>query len=559
MAAPLSAAAPQPSAGKASSRILAGSLDETRVSSPRAGGVAILDRTGPGQTQQSLSLLADRLRWASLLLAAGYWAFLLRSIWRADPLDSGLGGVLFVAHASVTFISTFVGWRLCTRCPWVLNRLRLFELLVFGGSAIFFAILNAISLTRAAAIGHIPPIVVPWMLLIFTYALYIPNTWRRAALVLVPLACIPITLWLWALAYVPQLSEVVAELTVVGDPLFEIVAVMMLSAVIAVWGSGRMQQLREEAFEAQQLGQYRLKKRLGSGGMGEVFLAEHLLLKRPCALKLIRPEKAGDPHLLARFEREVQATAQLTHSHTIAVFDYGRTGDGTFYYVMEYLPGKSLEDLVRECGPLPADRILYLLLPTCDALREAHAQGLVHRDLKPANIFAAHLGGLYDVAKLLDFGLVHQIQSTEDLQLTQHGTVTGSPYYLSPEQAVGDTVDQRSDIYALGAIAWFLLVGRPPFQGDNAIKVILAHAHDQPEPPSRCAENVPVDLEQVILKCLAKNPNDRYQTVDELAEALAACRDAHGWNRHRAAAWWRDYWAKQAATDHPASSEATPA
>jgi eukaryotic-like serine/threonine-protein kinase len=192
--------------------------------------------------------------------------------------------------------------------------------------------------------------------------------------------------------------------------------------------------IRREAFQAKQLGQYVLKRRLGAGGMGEVYQAEHQLLKRPCAVKLIKPDKQTDPAALARFEREVQATAKLTHWNTVEIFDYGHADDGTFYYAMELLPGLSLEDLVKFHGPVPAERAVHFLRQACAALTEAHAKGLIHRDLKPANLFAAERGGVYDVVKLLDFGLVREQKRAQDLKLTQPGSFSGSPLYMCPEQ-----------------------------------------------------------------------------------------------------------------------------
>jgi serine/threonine-protein kinase len=273
--------------------------------------------------------------------------------------------------------------------------------------------------------------------------------------------------------------------------------------------------------------------------MGEVYLAEHQLLKRPCAIKVIRPGKADDPKVLARFEREVRATAGLSHWNTVEIFDYGRTEDGTFYYVMEYLPGFSLSELVERYGPLPPARVVYLLRQTCDALREAHAAGLIHRDIKPGNIFAAQRGGVYDVAKLLDFGLAKPLMSSESLQLTQEGAITGSPLYMSPEQALGEVEpDARGDIYSLGAVAYFLLTGSPPFDGDKPMKVLLAHAHEEVVPPSHVRPEIPADLEQIVLRCLAKGPEDRFQTVNSLGQALSECEIAGDWSREHAARWW---------------------
>jgi serine/threonine-protein kinase len=278
--------------------------------------------------------------------------------------------------------------------------------------------------------------------------------------------------------------------------------------------------------------------------MGEVYLAEHLLMKRPCAIKIIRPEKAGDAQVLARFEREVRATARLTHWNTVEIYDYGRSEDGTFYYVMEYLPGLNLSDLVESHGPLPAGRAIHLLLQTCEALAEAHSQGLIHRDLKPGNIYAAHRGGVFDVAKLLDFGLAKPLRDgeAETADLTQAGSITGSPLYMSPEQATGeDRPDARSDIYSLGAVAYFLLTGRPPFDYEKPIKVIVAHAHEAVVPPTQVRADVPEDLELVVLRCLAKDPHDRYQSAEDLRAALGLCSAAGGWSRADAARWWREF------------------
>jgi serine/threonine-protein kinase len=265
------------------------------------------------------------------------------------------------------------------------------------------------------------------------------------------------------------------------------------------------------------------------------------MMKRPVAIKLIRPGKAADKQALARFEREVRATAKLSHWNSIEIFDYGRTEDGTFYYVMEYLPGLSLHDLVEKHGPLPPERAVHLLMQTCEALSEAHSQGLVHRDIKPGNIFSASRGGYHDVAKLLDFGLAKPMSADNvPVQLTQDGSITGSPLYMSPEQALGDhEPDERCDIYSLGAVAYFLLTGRPPFEGDRPIKVILAHAHDQVVPPSRHRVDLPHDLEQIVLRCLAKNPEDRFSSAMALRQSLAECVSAGRWTHGDAAKWWQ--------------------
>jgi len=271
--------------------------------------------------------------------------------------------------------------------------------------------------------------------------------------------------------------------------------------------------------------------------MGEVYLAEHILLRRPCAIKLIRPDRAGDAQHLRRFEREVKATATLSHPNTVQVYDYGHAEDGTFYYVMEYLPGLTLEQLVERHGPLPANRAIHFLRQVCGALSEAHAIGLIHRDIKPGNVMICERGGIQDVVKLLDFGLV--LPPPGDAagdKLTQDGTITGTPAYLSPEQAGGqEAVEARCDIYSAGALAYFLLTGRPPFAGRTGMKMIAAHLYEVPEPLSRHRPDVPADLEVVILRCLAKDPNARFPDAESLNAALSSCGAAGQWTARDAA------------------------
>ena len=321
------------------------------------------------------------------------------------------------------------------------------------------------------------------------------------------------------------------------------VVVLVTGGAIAIFGSYRIQELQEEAFQARKLGQYRLVRRLGAGGMGEVFLGEHVLLRRDCAIKIIRPDQAGDPTNLSRFEREVQAMATLTHWNTVEIYDYGHAADGTFYYVMEYLPGLSLQDMVERHGPLPPGRAIHFLRQICAALQEAHSIGLIHRDIKPNNVIACRRGAVYDVAKLLDFGLVVQnlnLTSKGDSdKLTLQGTILGSPPFISPEQAMGKgTVDGRADIYSLGGLGYFLLTGQPPFIRDSAMELLVAHLHTPVPPPSELRPEIPHDLEEVLLKCLNKKPEERYPDAASLDRALAACAAADSWDNEQAASWW---------------------
>ncbi|HKB38404.1 MAG TPA: serine/threonine-protein kinase, partial [Gemmataceae bacterium] len=283
------------------------------------------------------------------------------------------------------------------------------------------------------------------------------------------------------------------------------------------------------------------RERLGAGGMGEVYLAEHVLLRRPCAIKLIRPERAGDANHLLRFEREVRTTATLTHPNTVQIFDYGHAEDGTFYYVMEYLPGLTLDQLVQQHGPLPAARAIHFLRQLCRALQEAHTVGLIHRDIKPANVMVCERGGLHDVAKLLDFGLVlPQGVRPDGERLTQEGVIAGTPAYMSPEQAAGgDNLDARSDIYSLGALAYFLLTGRPPFAGRSSLRMLAAHLYEPPAALTDHRPDVPVELQAVVLRCLAKEPAQRFPNAQCLEAALALCHTEEEWTEEQAASWWR--------------------
>jgi serine/threonine-protein kinase len=222
----------------------------------------------------------------------------------------------------------------------------------------------------------------------------------------------------------------------------------------------------------------------------------------------------------------------------VEVFDFGRTQDGTFYYVMEHLDGLSLDEIVRTQGPLPAGRVLHVLGQVCGALREAHAAGLIHRDIKPGNIFLCRHGGLHDVVKLLDFGLV-QTPDEAATRLTQAGHILGTPAYMAPEQAAGDLPDARSDLYSLGATAFHLLTGRPPFPGRSPLEVLFAHRQEPVPPLEGPGLEVPADLAAVVRRCLAKHPADRYADADELDRALRRCDRVAPWTEEMARVWWQ--------------------
>jgi serine/threonine-protein kinase len=322
-------------------------------------------------------------------------------------------------------------------------------------------------------------------------------------------------------------------------------------AVIAMVPSHLLQRIRRRLREAQELGSYHLLELLGRGGMGEVWRAEHRLLARQAAVKLVRPELVGARDeaearlMIRRFEREAQATSTLSSPHTIQVFDFGITEEGTFYYVMELLSGRDLQSLVRQFGPLPANRVIHLLRQTAHSLADAHARGLVHRDIKPANIYACRMGLEFDFVKVLDFGLVKfhdRARGTDSLATLDH-TTTGTPAYMAPEVILGDAdVDRRADVYALGCVAYYLLTGQLVFEADTSMKMLLQHLHTEPVAPSMRTElPIPSELDALVLSCLQKDPNKRPQNASDLLRLARSCHACDGWNADHARTWWETH------------------
>lgn len=320
-----------------------------------------------------------------------------------------------------------------------------------------------------------------------------------------------------------------------------------LCSAVAVVAAQVINSLGREVRTARELGSYRLGELLGRGGMGEVYLARHRFLARPAAIKLIRLDAgAGSGRqnelLLRRFRREAEAAASLHSPHTIALYDFGLTDEGTLYYVMELLDGLDLETLVERFGPQPASRVVHLLKQACHSLAEAHEAGLIHRDIKPANLFACRVGLETDFIKVLDFGLVKMVrtQPSDESLATAPGEAAGTPAYMAPEVALGErTLDHRVDIYSLGCVAYWLLTGRTVFQADAPVKMMLEHVRTPPEPPSARSELViPPDLDTLVLACLAKRREDRPADAAELARRLDACQVGEPWSDARARNWW---------------------
>ena len=319
-----------------------------------------------------------------------------------------------------------------------------------------------------------------------------------------------------------------------------------LMAVLSVIVTRTLYDLRRTARRAERMGNYTIERKLGTGGMAEVYLAHHARMVRPSAVKVLRLPEEESRETLARFEREIRLASRLTHPNTIAIFDFGRADRDTFYYAMEYLEGIDLEALVGRFGPLPAARTAFVLEQVCGSLAEAHGQGIVHRDLKPSNIFLTTRGGLHDFVKVLDFGLAKQVpvafdaRGSREPDLTGAGRVFGTPAYMSPEQwdHTAD-VDARADIYSLGGVAHHLLTGHPPFRASSAVRLLVEHARTAPDPPSRASElEVPPELDAIVLKCLEKRPEDRFRSVEELEAALSGIPFPEPWTRRKARDWW---------------------
>jgi tRNA A-37 threonylcarbamoyl transferase component Bud32 len=521
------------------------------VATPRPGLTVALEQG----SLASLTAETDTLRRRRLLAAAVSLAvaFGLLCAWvfaSANPGTLTVEGSRYSLRAGLValrcVLALVVAGLLASAIPFSRGQLRVLESVLFLGLALLLMVSQYfVGLDLMCRGSEFAPVilafakdgVIQMMALMMLYGTLIPNRPATAAWTIAPMFVGLIAVER-LLRLHPDVAPVVEQLRAAeesgSNALF-----LAIGAALAVYGSFLVNGLRVELHEARKFGQYRLIRKLGEGGMGVVFLAEHALLKRPCALKQIKASANSEPLALARFEREVQSAARLSHPNTIEIFDYGHTVDGTFYYVMEYLRGMSLADLLHECGPLPPGRVVYLFRQVCKGLAEAHDLGMVHRDLKPANVFLAVRGGESDVAKVLDFGLVKLTRDPGAATLTTDVVVSGTPLFMAPEQAKGErTLDARADLYALGAVMYCALTGRPPFEGDSAFDVMMAHARDPVTPPGEVRPDVPADLEEVVLRCLAKRPDDRYPNSQALGEALAACACAGEWGPHRAEAWW---------------------
>jgi eukaryotic-like serine/threonine-protein kinase len=326
---------------------------------------------------------------------------------------------------------------------------------------------------------------------------------------------------------------------------FGLVFPYLLIVAMAYVGARVVYNLGAEVKRARDLGSYSLEEKLGQGGMGEVWRARHRMLARPAAIKLIRRSLAGrngvSAEAVRRFEREAQVIARLRSPHTVNLFDFGIADDGAFYYAMELLDGLDADRLVRRFGPMPPERVIYLLRQVCHSLSEAQSCGLVHRDIKPANIFLCRYGEEYDFVKVLDFGIVGTVRGGEEASPMHTGenVPTGTPAFMAPEQAMGPDLDGRADIYATGCVAYWLLTGEFVFTSETPMGLILKHAQTPPSAPSaRTSVPIPAGLDDLVLSCLAKEPADRPQSARELSLRLGEIEGAEAWTQERAGEWW---------------------
>ncbi|MEM6470405.1 MAG: serine/threonine protein kinase [Planctomycetota bacterium] len=341
-----------------------------------------------------------------------------------------------------------------------------------------------------------------------------------------------------------EVEEAYAPLRILRNAFFTLVAAVLLTGVTLIAVSWLTRPKKTAASRLKnlnrRLGQYELHQQIGRGGMGSVYLGTHGLLNRKVAIKVLGNAEATE-RSLARFQREVQLSARLMHPNTIEIYDFGRTDDGTFFYVMEFVDGVSLEQLVDHYGRQPGERVIYLMMQLCSSIAEAHDAGMVHRDIKPANVLLTSRSGIHDLVKVLDFGLAKQLDH-DSLQITRTDSLTGTPLFMSPESIRdASSSDRLSDIYSIGAVGYTLLCGQPPFDGPTSADVCALKLHGEPEwPEEKISQTLAYDLQSVLMRCLRRDPSLRPESVHALATELSKCEVTDHWSQQDAALWWRE-------------------
>jgi eukaryotic-like serine/threonine-protein kinase len=526
------------------------SRSATTPSSGRArSGLAALFRWGsvPGTPEEVRAFLQRRvsiyLGFATLLWGAGALVSSTMILLQERDALSGANAVRTALHFLAPALMA-VMWAVCRRGRRSLSWLTTAELV----TSVLQGLVLGVMIYAAHPLARFRPdlallLALTW--LVVARAAVVPGTPTRT-MVFGLVTCVPVCVGTWLMyrqafaggggaGFYP--SPDTSPATFTGWVAF----LSVFSVAVSGFVSGVIYGLQRAVQQARQLGQYTLEARIGAGGMGTVFRARHALLRRPTAIKLLARDRHG-PENVARFEREVQITSQLSHPNTIAIYDYGRTPDDLFYYAMEYLDGLDLETLVRGDGPQPPARVRHLLRQVLGALAEAHARGLIHRDVKPSNVMLCERGLIPDFVKVLDFGLVRDFnKGGDDVVLTGAGALTGTPLYMSPEMIRGEPLDARSDLYAVGALGYHLLAGRPVFTATTAVEIWAHHLHTAPEVPSKhLGRPLPGPLEALLISCLHKDPARRPADASALLAALDAIPGLPEWTAEDARRWWRE-------------------
>jgi serine/threonine-protein kinase len=493
---------------------------------------------GLGFVRERLALLGKTL----FLVSFGFYLFLLASLTLIGhaPLLAVVRGPVALGHLLASLTMALL-WLLAGRVRpslWTLGALDAVSFVVAGGF---------LSLMTIEDEGQILQTLLALTVTVMVRAILMPSrpgrTLLLSALVFAPTVVVCIVFHhptAFLRGFSPEYQKLHMTLNTV---LWSVLGTTLATIVSRV-----LYGLRRQVAEATELGQYLLEEKIGGGGMGEVWRARHRLLIRPAAIKLIRPKAgavAGGPELLMRrFEREARATAALTSPHTVQLYDFGVAEDGRLYYVMELLDGLDLDTLIRQHGPLPAERVVHILRQVCSALQDAHANGLVHRDIKPANVVLSRAGTIFDFVKVLDFGLV-KLDSAgradkDAINLTRENSWSGTPGYMAPEIVLGaaDT-DHRVDLYSLGCVAYWLLTGNMVFEGETVMQVMFQHAQSPPIRPSQRVElPIPAALEDLVMECLEKDPASRPPSAEAISNRLDGVQLASAWTAHRAKEWW---------------------
>ena len=501
--------------------------------------------TGIGQTTDSREFLQQRVAAFGLAVAV---ILLLSLIAR---LGLGLGFSYMekeVAHPSfwahaVSWIPVTLVWLICRARPLHTRTIQAVEGIGLVLTSICLVVMGA---NLPAAAGAATTTAYSLSFVLIARAVFVPSTARHTAwlgfavgiplVVAVYMNFLAVDLEVWNQH--GFFRTITNKSVLARSQTIQIGIAWSLTTLLAAWATRVIYGLRRDIRDAKKLGQYTVEEKLGEGGMGKVYRAQHGMLKRPTAIKLLSPDR-NTPEDLDRFRREVQMTAKLKHPNTVTIYDYGRTDDGTVYYAMELLDGVTLVDIVKTDGPLPQSRVVHILRQCAMALQEAHAIGLVHRDIKPNNIMMTQQGGVHDVTKVLDFGLVKNVGPSTDATNTVSEAIIGTPRFMSPEQILDPpSVDARSDLYALGAVGYYLLTGDFVFEGTNAIEICAQHLSSEPELPSLRAEcEVEPELEMLIMQCLEKKRENRPQSAAEIASRLDALSLGR-WSQQQAADWW---------------------